>query len=101
MRAVRADGDDVLLFVRVKPRAQKSRVIGPRAGNDDPAAEVEIALRAPPVDGAANEELIRLLASQLGISRGRVTIERGQASRHKVVRLMEVSVQQARHGLGL
>ena len=47
---------ELRLKVRVKPRASKSRVLGTRDG------VLEVAVAAPPVDGAANEELVRTLA---------------------------------------
>ena len=49
-------GDCLRIRVRVKPRASRSRVLGGRDG------VLELSLAAPPVDGAANEELIRTLA---------------------------------------
>jgi len=42
---------------------------------------------ARPVDGAANEALIRLLAAELGVARGRITIVRGATARVKVVEI--------------
>ena len=53
-----AKGDSIIFKVRVVPRASKSEIIGEHAG----ALKVRIA--SPPVDGSANEELIKLLASQ-------------------------------------
>src|SRR5690606_23106699 len=91
--AVRQEGGDVLVFVRAKPRARVSRIVGELVGES--GSEIEIALGAPPVDGAANEELVRFLAKALGIARGNVTVERGSASRHKVVRLTGMSVESA------
>lgn len=92
--SIRQDEGDVLVFVRAKPRASTSRVLAEREG------ELEVALRAPPVDGAANEELIRFVAKKLGMPKGRVTLERGQTSRHKVLRLHAASVEWVRAELG-
>lgn len=83
--AIRQDGEDVLVFVRAKPRARVSRVVGRFA--DEERGEIEIALNAPPVEGAANEELVRFLAKVLGVARGLITVERGHTSRHKMVRV--------------
>lgn len=69
------------LGIWAKPRASKSRLVGVREGL------VEVALAAPPVDGAANDELIRVLASHFGIPRGQVELVAGQAGRTKRVRL--------------
>src|SRR5262245_12274475 len=80
-----AVGDTVVLDVRVIPRAGKSQVAGTR--ND----AVLVRLNAPPVDGAANEELIRLLATVLGIPRRNVEIVSGHTSRTKRVRITGVT----------
>jgi uncharacterized protein (TIGR00251 family) len=72
-------GDAVRFAVRVQPRASRSEV----AGIHGDALKVRLA--APPVDGAANEALVRLLAELLGVPRRAVRIEGGQASRSKLV----------------
>lgn len=79
----------MLIFVRAKPRAKQSVVLGERAG------ELEVALQAPPVDGAANEELIRFIAKKMGVPKSRVTLERGETSRHKVLRLRDMTLDAA------
>ncbi len=69
-----------LIFrVQVVPRASRSEVVGEHNG----ALRVKIA--APPVDGAANEELIRTLASAFKVSRSAVLITGGHASKLKQV----------------
>jgi uncharacterized protein len=65
--------------VHAKPRAKKSRIVGARGD------ALEVALAAPPVDGAANEELIRVLAAALDLPRRNVTIVRGETSQKKLV----------------
>ncbi|HEX2880643.1 MAG TPA: DUF167 domain-containing protein [Polyangiaceae bacterium] len=74
------DAQGVNVTIKVKVRASRTRITGPRDG------AVEIALAAPPVDGAANDELIRFLADQTGLPKSRVTLLRGERSRTKVVR---------------
>ena len=69
----------VLLAVKVQPRASKNEVCG-AAGN-----ELRIRITAPPVDSAANEGLVRLLAEILDCPRSDVQLVRGQTSRHKVI----------------
>ena len=76
----RHDGG-VSLRIRVKPRASKSRVLGERDG------ELEVAVSAPPVDGAANEALIRILAEHFDVPKSAVTIFRGASGRAKIVRI--------------
>ncbi len=75
--------DGVLLSVKLQPRASANEIL-PLSGSGD---ELRIRVCAPPVDAAANEALIRLLAERLGCARGRVELVRGHKSRHKAVRL--------------
>jgi uncharacterized protein len=67
------------LEVRLKPRAKNDRI---RFG---PAGELDIAVTSPPVDDRANEHLIRLLSSRLGIAKSLIAIIKGGHSRNKVV----------------
>jgi uncharacterized protein (TIGR00251 family) len=53
---------------------------------------LKVRLHAPPVDGAANEELVKFLAESLGVARRAVRIVSGQTSRSKVVEIEGVSV---------
>ncbi len=87
---VRQRGDSVRFAVRVRPRAARSMVAGVRDG----ALLVRVA--APPVDGAANEELVRFLAGWLGVARRDVNIVGGAASRSKLVDVRGVSVEAVR-----
>jgi uncharacterized protein (TIGR00251 family) len=81
-----AEKDGMLIFrVRVVPRASRSEVLGEHDG----ALRVRIA--APPVDGAANEELIRLLARAFQVSRSDVEIRAGQTSKLKQVGVSGIS----------
>jgi len=77
-----SEKDGKLSFnVRVVPRASRSEI----AGEFDRALRVRLA--APPVEGAANEELIRLLAKSLGLPRTAVEIISGHSSRTKRVKV--------------
>jgi uncharacterized protein (TIGR00251 family) len=78
---LRAQPDGVLLSVKLQPRASANEIGGPLG------AELRIKVTAPPVDAAANEALVELLARQLDCARGRVELVRGHKSRHKVVKL--------------
>jgi uncharacterized protein len=74
-------GDGVVFKVQVAPRASRSEIVGEHNG----ALRVRIA--APPVDGAANEELVRLLARALRVSRSAVEIIAGHSAKLKTVRV--------------
>lgn len=84
------DGDCVSFRVRVTPRASRDAVLDVREGI------LRVALSAPPVDGAANSALIKLLAKALGVSKSRVQIGRGQRSREKLVRVQGLSAKDVR-----
>lgn len=71
--------DGVTISVKVQPRASRSEITGELDG------VIKIRLAAPPVDGAANEELIRFLADLLDISKRQVTIKSGLTSKNKIV----------------
>ena len=74
--------NDVLsISVRVVPRASKTEVVG----EFDSALRVKLA--APPVDGAANDELVEVLAKTFKVARGSVEIVRGSNSRSKQVKV--------------
>ena len=69
----------VRFAVRVQPRASRSEICGTHGG------ALKVRLHAPPVDGAANESLVELVAEVLGVSRRQVRIVAGATSRSKVV----------------
>ena len=67
------------IAIKVQPRASKNE-IGPALGN-----ELKIKVTAPPVDAAANEAVIELLADTLDCAKSKVQITKGQTSRHKTI----------------
>ena len=75
----------VTFSVRVVPRASKSEIIGEHDG------ALKIRLASPPVDGAANAELIKVLAKRFGVAKSSIEIVSGQASRLKQVRLAGIT----------
>lgn len=72
------------MTVRVRPRAARP---GVRAAPD---ATLEVSVSAPPVDGAANAEITRLVAAWLGVPPTRVEVWRGERSRTKVLCVREL-----------
>ena len=83
MGAARRDGDDLVLEVRVQPRAARSEFSGPFG------ERFRIRLQAPPVDGRANAALIDFLADAFDVPRARVGIEHGLTGRDKRVRIRD------------
>ena len=70
-----------IIDVRVIPRAGKSGIAGMRGDS------LLVRLNAPPVDGAANAELIEVLADAFGVPKRAVSIVSGERSRQKRVRI--------------
>jgi len=72
---------DLIFAVRVVPRTSKSAIIGEHDG------ALKIKLNAPPVDGAANAELIKILAKTFSVPKNAVEIVGGQTSKSKKVKI--------------
>ena len=77
----------VSLLVKVQPRASKNEIADPSGD------ELKIKVTAPPVDSAANEAVLRLLADTIDCPRSQIRLVRGGASRHKVVAIYGLSAQ--------
>jgi len=72
--------DDSIRFeVQVTTRGSRAAVVGVHDG------ALKVSLTAPPVDGAANDALIKLLARELSVPRGCVQIVKGQHTRRKTL----------------
>lgn len=85
---------DVISFrVRVHPRAKRDAIVG------ELGDALKLALKAPPVDGRANEACIDFFAKLLKVPRASVTIASGQSSRNKIIRISGVTAEQLRRQL--
>ncbi len=84
---LKAQGDGVVLSIKVQPRASKNE-IGEAMG-----AELRVKVTAPPVDSAANEAVLRLLADVLDCPRGSVKLIRGNTSRHKQILIQRMPLE--------
>jgi len=73
-----SDGN-IIFSVRVVPRASRSEIVGEQDGL------LRVRIAAPPVDGAANEELVRVLAKEFGVARRSISIISGHSSRVKKI----------------
>ncbi len=67
--------------IRIQPRASQNEIIVMEGGG------FKIRLTAPPVDGAANDALIRFLADTLSVTRSQIEIVSGHTSKNKIVRI--------------
>jgi uncharacterized protein (TIGR00251 family) len=84
---LRDEPDGAMLSVKLQPRASANE-IGEPLGD-----ELRVKVTAPPVDSAANEALVRLLAEALDYPRNRIELVRGNTSRHKVLKLHGISAE--------
>jgi uncharacterized protein (TIGR00251 family) len=78
---IREKSGAVTFEVRVVPRSARSEIVGEHGG------ALKVKLTSPPVEGAANEELMRLLSKELGVARSYIDVVSGHASKTKRVRV--------------
>ena len=70
-------GHTLLLRCHIQPKARDDEFCGVHG------ERLKIRLKAPPLDGKANQRLLRFIADAFGVTRADVNIVRGQRSRHK------------------
>ncbi len=70
---------EIILKVYLQPKSSKNEVVGPYRDG------IKVKVTAPPVEGEANEALIRFLAKKFGISPSCIEIIRGHHSREKTL----------------
>ncbi|WP_013322431.1 DUF167 domain-containing protein [Gloeothece verrucosa] len=68
--------------VKVKPNAKQQKIEELEDGS------LVISLKSPPVDGKANEELIKLLAKKYQVSKSQISIQSGLSSRNKLIEIV-------------
>lgn len=78
---VTSAGGRVRFSVRVQPRASNNQIAGVHGD------ALKVRLTAPPVDGAANKELIEFLADIFDVGRQSIRIVGGESSRSKIVEI--------------
>jgi len=91
---LRETSDGVTVAVRAQPGAKKTAVVG--IYGEGAAAQLKIAVQAPPIEGRANEALLAFLADSFSISRSRIVLVSGETSRSKVFLLKGVGLDGAR-----
>lgn len=69
----------VELLIRAAPNSSRNQIVGVVEGS------LKIKLKAPPVDGEANEELVAFVSKWLKISKSEVLIQKGTASKNKKI----------------
>lgn len=86
--------DSITFAIRVVPRASKSEIVGEVEGC------LKVRISAPPVDGAANQEVVRLFAKAFGVAKSNVSIVSGETSKRKRVRVFGATLEQLRQLAG-
>lgn len=90
---IRAAAGGVTLTVRAQPGAKKTAITG--VYGEGAAAQLKIAVQAPPVEGRANSALVEFLAELFGLPKSRVELVSGELSRSKVFLLRGVTLAKA------
>jgi uncharacterized protein (TIGR00251 family) len=86
--------DEMLLKVYLQPKASKNEIVGPYRDG------IKVRVTAAPVEGKANEALLKFLAKEFGVTPSSVEIVRGHRSREKVIRIAGSLDQELRRRLG-
>lgn len=89
------NGESILLKIRVVPRASRSEIVGEHDG------ALRLRIASPPVGGAANAEVIKLIAKTLGVAKSTIDIVSGQTSKTKQLRITGVAAAEVRRILGV
>ena len=84
LKFTRKDGN-LIFSVRVLPKSSKSEIVGEHDG------ALKIKIKAPPVDGAANAELIKALAKFFDVPKSAVEILKGQTSKTKQIKIFGIT----------
>jgi uncharacterized protein len=85
----RNEAAPVTFSIRVQPRASKNEIVAMENGG------LKIRLTAPPIDGAANEALVRVLAERLSVPKSQIEIIAGHTGRQKLIRIKGVISENA------
>ncbi len=91
---MRESPQGITLTIKAVPRAKRDEIVGIEGD------ALKVRLNAPPVEGRANEALIKFLAEKLGLKRSDIELVRGEMARHKVVRIRGISAGRLKELLG-
>lgn len=90
---IRETSSGITLAVRAQPGAKKTAILG--VYGQAPAAQLKIAVHAPPLEGRANQAVIEFLADFFSLSRKDVVLLSGESSRSKVFLLRSLTLARA------
>lgn len=89
INTIMVKSEEARLVVRVRPNAKQNQLLGFKEGI------LQIRIAAPPIEGKANEALVKFLSTHLGVSKSRLSIERGLTGRTKTIIIHGLSQSQA------
>ena len=85
MSSINEQEDSVLLQINIKPNSKESKIVK--------GEEITVYVRAAPVKGKANRELLRVLSEEWDISKNQITIISGHKSRKKLIKIEDITLQ--------
>lgn len=85
---LRESRDDCTLTLKVIPRSSRDQIVGEEQG------ALKIKVQAPPVEGAANDAVVDLLAEWVQRPKKSLSVISGHQSRHKVVRILGIKASE-------
>ncbi|NJD99468.1 YggU family protein [Thermococcus sp. LS1] len=94
MKSIRETKDGVVILLYVQPKAKKNEI----EGVDEWRGRLKVKIKAPPVEGKANKEVVKFFSKLLGAE---VDIIRGETSREKDLLVKGLSGKEVLKKLGL
>jgi uncharacterized protein (TIGR00251 family) len=85
--------DEILLKVYLQPRSSKNKIVGPYRDG------IKVRVTAAPMEGKANEVLLKFLAKESGVAPSSVEIVKGHRSREKLIRIAALPDQELKRRL--
>jgi len=73
--------NEIILKVYLQPKSSRNEIVGPYRDG------IKVRVTAAPVEGKANEALLRFLAKEFGVTPSSIEIVRGHRSREKIIRV--------------
>ena len=87
------ENKDLILTCKLQPKASQDEIVGEHGNH------LKIRITAPPIDGKANQHLVKFLAKAFGTAKGNISIENGELGRVKVIRIGEPKKIPAKLGI--
>ena len=89
INTIMVESEEARFVVRVRPNAKQNQLLGFKEG------VLHIRIAAAPIEGKANDALVKFLSSQLGVSKSRLSIEKGLTGRTKTITIRGLGQSQA------